>query len=119
PNPLDGVDIGPVLTGQRTDVGRPLFLYFSSWNLQCARLGSWKLHMARDNAPAYTAEPKVGLFNLRLLKPELYNLDRDPEEAEDLSAQNPDLVAEIQQRVDQMLPSLPRDVQAAWTKTQS
>ena len=118
-NPLDGVDIGPVLTGQASDVDRPLFLYFSNWDLQCARLGAWKLHMARGNVPAYTAEPKVGYFNLRLLSPELYNIDTDPEEAEDLSAQNPDIVAEIQQRVAQMLPSFPTEVQTAWKNTQN
>lgn len=118
-NPLDGVDIGPVLTGQAIDVNRPLFLYFSNWDLQCARLGEWKLHMSRGNVPAYTAEPKVGYFNLRLLNPELYNLDTDPEEAEDVSAQNPDIVAEIQQRFAQMLPSFPPEVQTAWKKTQN
>jgi len=100
-------------------VNRPLFLYFSNWDLQCARLGAWKLHMSRGNVPAYTAEPKVGYFNLRLLSPELYNIDTDPEEAEDLSAQNPDIVAEIQQRVAQMLPSFPTEVQTAWKNTQN
>lgn len=118
-NPLDGVDIGPVLTGEASDVNRPPFLYFSTWDLQCARLGPWKLHLARANVPAYTAEPKVGFFNLRLINPELYNIDTDPEEADDLSAQNPSIVAEIQQRVVQMLPSFPAEVQNAWKKTQS
>jgi len=118
-NPLDGVDIGPVLTGQASEVDRPLFLYFSNWDLQCARLGPWKLHLSRGNVPAYTAEPKVGFFNLRLLNPELYNLDTDPEEAEDVSAQNPAIVADIQRRVALMLPSLPSQVQTAWRTTQN
>ena len=117
--PLDGVDIGPILMDRANDVNRPLFLYFSCWDLQCARLGPWKLHMARGNVPAYTAEPKVGYYNLRLLNPELYNIDSDPEEADDVSAQNPGIVADIQQRVAQMLPSLPSEVQAAWKRTQS
>ncbi len=77
-NPLDGVDIGPVLTAQPTDVTHPLFLYFSNYSLQCARLGPWKLHMVRPNVPAFTAEPKVGFFNLRLLNPELYHVESDP-----------------------------------------
>jgi arylsulfatase len=118
-NPLDGVDIGPVLTGQASDVDRPLFLYFSNWDLQCARQGPWKLHMSRGNVPAYTTEPKVGYFNLRLLSPELYNIDADAEEAEDVSAQNPTIVSDIQQRVAQMLPSFPSQVQAAWHDTQN
>jgi len=119
PNPLDGVDIGPLLTGQASDVDRPPFLYFQGWNLQCARAGSWKLHMARSNSPAYTPEPKVGQFNLRLIHPELYNIDDDPEEAEDLSLEHPGIVASIQQQVAQMLPSLPAAVQSAWQTTQN
>jgi hypothetical protein len=75
--------------------------------------------MSRGNVPAYAAEPKVGLFNLRLINPELYNIDTDPEEAEDLSAQNPTIVADIQQRVALMLPSFPTEVQNAWMTTQS
>ena len=118
-NPLDGVDIGPVLTGQASDVNRPLFLYFSGWDLQCARMGPWKLHVARGNVPAYTAEPKVGYFNLRLLNPELYNIDADPEEDENVSGQNPSIVAAIRQQVAQMLPSFPAEVQAAWKTTQN
>ena len=118
-NPLDGVDIGPMLTGQASDVKRPLFLYFSNWDLQCARMGPWKLHMSRGNVPAYTATPAVGYFNLRLINPELYNIDLDPEEAEDVSAQNPTIVAAIQQQVAQMLPSFPAQVQAAWKTTQT
>src|SRR5581483_6594997 len=118
-NPVDGVDIGPVLTGEAADVNRPLFLYFSGWNLQCARMGAWKLHMSRGNVPAFTAEPRAGFFNLRLLNPELYNMDKDPEEAEVVTAQNPEIVAEIQQRVAQMLPSFPAEVQTAWDNTQN
>ncbi|SRR5579883_2521832 len=118
-NPLDGVDISPVLTGKAASVDRPLFLYFSSWDLQCARMGPWKLHMSRANVPAYTATPAVGYMNLRLIYPELYNLNDDPEEAEDVSAGNPSVVAAIQQQVAQMLPAFPAQVQTAWTATQN
>jgi arylsulfatase len=118
-NPLDGVDIGPMLTGEAEAVDRPVFLYFSGWNLQCARLGRWKLHMARYNTPAFTPEPKVGLYNLRLTNPELYDMDTDPEEAEDTSGQNPEIVTDIQRRVAQILPGLPNAVQTAWHDTQT
>ncbi len=118
-NPLDGVDIGPVLTGAAADVARPLFLYFSNVDLQCARMGNWKLHLSRANVPAYSPEPKVGYFNLRLLNPELYNLENDPEEADDLSSQKPEIVGEIQRRVLRMLPTLPVAVQNAWARTQA
>jgi arylsulfatase A len=119
PNPSDGVDIGPLLTGQAADISRPLFLYFSTWDLQCARMGPWKLHVARNTVPAYTATPQVGFFNLRLINPEPYNIDTDPEESVDVSTQNPGIVAQIQQQIQQALPSFPADVQTAWAKTQS
>jgi len=118
-NPVDGVDIGPLLTGQASDVERPPFLYFSQWHLQCARSGPWKLHMARYNTAAFTPEPKVGHFNLRLVNPELYHLELDSEEAEDVAAQNPEVVESIQARVAQMLPGFPTQVQAAWHDTQN
>ena len=117
-NPLDGVDIGPLMMDKATDVVRPPLLYFSRWNLQCIRSGPWKLHVSRGNVPAYTAEPKAGFFNLRLVHPELYNLETDPEEAQDLSGQHPDIVAALQRRIAELLPSFPPDVAAAWQDTQ-
>ncbi len=53
-NPLDGIDIWPLLNGQQTDLTREAFLYFNDISLQCARLGQWKLHVARFNTPAFT-----------------------------------------------------------------
>jgi arylsulfatase A len=118
-NPLDGVDMWPLLTGQGRPAERPPFLYFADWNLQCARIGRWKLHLARYNTPAYTPMPQVGYYNLRLLNPELYDIESDPEEAEDTSANHPDIVADIRTRVEQMLPAMPAQVQAAWQDTQN
>jgi arylsulfatase A len=118
-NPVDGVDIWPLLTGQGRPSERPPFLYFADWNLQCARVGRWKLHLARYNTPAYSPMPKVGYYNLRLLSPELYDLENDPEEAEDVSDSHPEIVANIRTQVEQMLPALPAKVQAAWQDTQS
>jgi arylsulfatase A len=119
PNPMDGVDIGPLLRGQLTTLSRPAFFFFNNWDLQCARVGPWKLHVSRGNVPAYTATPAVGYFNLRLINPELYNIEDDPDESEDVSAQNPAIVAQIQQEIAQALPSFPGAVQNAWATTQS
>lgn len=66
---------------------------------------------------AYTPEPKVGQFNLALLSPELYDLETDPTESADLSDENPEIVADIKARVEQMLPSLPVEVQRARADT--
>jgi arylsulfatase A len=118
-NPLDGVDIWPVLSGETDSVNRPPFLYLDNWNLQCARQGRWKLHFARYNSPAFTPEPKGGRFNFRLLNPELYDLDRDSEESADVSADHPAIVTTMLESVHELLPSFPAQVQAAWRETQS
>ena len=119
PPNLDGVDISTMLTGAVPQVDRPPFLYLDSWNLQCVRVGQWKLHLSRYNCPAWSPTPAGGRFNLRLVNPELYDVFDDPSEGEDCAGDNPDLVAQMQQQVADMLPSFPAEVQNAWADTQS
>jgi arylsulfatase A len=119
PNRLDGVDIWPMLSGDRTTVDRDVFLYFDGWNLQCARWGKWKLHVARNNMPPWSPAPVGGGMNLPLGSPELYDLEADPCEASDCANDNPDVVSEIRSRIAQMLPSFPAEVQSAWNYTMS
>ena len=116
PSPLDGVDIWPMLTGEQDAVTRDVFLYFDYWNLQCARLGRWKLHLSRYNAPPWTPLPAAGRFNLPL-KPELYDVQHDPDESYDTADQYPQIVADIRAQVDQILPTFPDQVQTAWHDT--
>jgi arylsulfatase len=115
--PLDGIDIWPALVGQPMTAQRDIFLYFDSWNLQCARLGPWKLHVARYDDFAWSPDPVAGRHNLPLAQPELYNLDRDPDESYDVAAENPQIIAEIQQRIQQILPTFPTPVMDAWQAT--
>jgi len=64
-------------------------------------------------------EPPEGRINLPLHRPELYNVELDPEEGYECGTAHPDIVANIQQRVMAMLPSFPSRVQAAWADTQA
>jgi len=119
---LDGVNIWPLLTGQhgeRSEVSRPPFLYFDSWNLQCARVGPWKLHVARYNTPPWIPLPANWRVNLPLASPELYNLEADPSETCDVAANHPDIVASIQASIHAMVPSFPSTVQSIWQSTMS
>jgi arylsulfatase A len=117
--PLDGLNIWPVLSGQAEDVAnREVFLYFDSWNLQCARLGQWKLHVSRYNSPPFGPDPAVGSWNLPI-SPELYNLTRDPDESYNVAAEHPDIVAKIQARIQALLPTFPSQVMSAWNSTMS
>ncbi len=115
--PLDGVDIWPLLTGERDHVERDVLLYFDNWNIQCARLGRWKLHVSRYNSVAWTPDPPAGRLNLPLAAPELYDLEADPSESYDVADDNPEIVAQIRGRIENLLPTFPDQVRAAWQDT--
>lgn len=116
-NPLDGIDIWPLLSGAAPDVERQPFLYFDSNDAQCARLGPWKLHVSRRNTLPWSPEPSGGTANLPLPRPELYNVALDPEESYDVASVNSDAVADIRARMEAMVPGFPSDVVNAWQTT--
>jgi arylsulfatase A len=117
--PLDGIDIWPMMTGNQTSLDREALLYFDSWNLQCARVGPWKLHVARYNSYPWVEAPSEGRVNLPLLKPELYNIESDPEESYECGEAHPEFVKDIQGRILTALASFPAQVQTAWAATQA
>jgi arylsulfatase A-like enzyme len=118
-NPLDGIDIWPLLTGQKQQLEREALLYFDGWNLQCARWGKWKLHVARYNSMAYSPAPPGGRVNLPLAAPELYDLENDPDESYDIAPENPTIVAEIRGRIERLVPGFPEQVRTAWEATKA
>jgi len=72
----------------------------------------------RYNPPAFIAIPAVGWMNLRLLNPEIYDIDDDPSEGYDVSDEHPDVVAKILQQVRQQMLTMPWAVLRAWDDTQ-
>jgi arylsulfatase A-like enzyme len=114
---LDGVDIWPMLSGERPYVDREALLFFDSWNIQCVRWGQWKLHLTRYNTPPWNLEPVGGRRNLPLPRPELYDIDADPGESYDRAADKPELVADLKKRVESLLLKMPDQVRAAWRDT--
>jgi arylsulfatase A len=117
--PLDGIDIWGLMTGAVPSIDRPPLLYFSGWNLQCARWMNWKLHVARHNTAAYAPAPPGGTHNFQLPHPELYNLATDPDESYDVAAENPQIVEKMQAKISQMLAGFPKPVQDAYAETQN
>jgi arylsulfatase A-like enzyme len=115
-NPVDGVDIRPLLAGQQGELPRDVFLYFNDMYVQAARSGSWKLHLSRWNSPPFTPVPAEGRFNQKI-PPELYDVVADVDESHDRAMRNPSIVSDIQTRVATMMQSFPWDVQAAWNAT--
>jgi arylsulfatase A len=117
--PLDGIDIWPLLSGQKESIARDVLLYFDGWNLQCARWMNWKLHIARNNTAAYAPAPPDGRLNYTLARPELYDLANDPDESYDVAAGNSGVVEEILRRINVLLPGFPEPVQKAWQESQA
>ena len=118
-NPLDGVDIWPMLSGAKPEIEREALLYFDNVNLQCARLGKWKLHVARHNSAAFSPAPVGGRANLPLRAPELYDVTTDLQESYDVAPEHPQVVAEIRARIDRLMAGMPDAIQQAWRETQA
>jgi arylsulfatase A len=114
--PLDGIDIWPLIHGDKASIDRDPLLYFDNWDLQCARSMNWKLHIARHNTGAYMPAPAIGRRSYTLPKPELYNLANDPDESYDVAAENPQVVAKVQAKIGEMLRTFPEPVQKAWAE---
>lgn len=115
----DGVDIWPLLSGRRKSMEREALLYFDNIDVQCARLGNWKLHLARHNSFAYGPAPADGRQNLPLARPELYDVVADPTEAYDVAATHPQIVRDITDRVERLLAGFPQPVQDAYRETRA
>jgi arylsulfatase len=117
--PLDGIDMWPLLSGQKTAIEREALLYFDRWDLQCARWNNWKLHLQRHNSAPYTAAPVGGRRSFVLPHPELYDLAKDPDESYDVAAANPQIVAQIAGRVRELIKGFPGEVQKAWADAEA
>lgn len=111
---LDGIDIWPLLSGAKRSIDREVLLYFDNWDLQCARLMNWKLHVARHNTAAYTPAPVAGRHSIMLPKPELYDLSNDPDESYDVAQKNPDVVKDMLSRIEKLLDGFPQQVKTAY-----
>jgi arylsulfatase len=111
--PLDGIDIWPLLSGQRNVIEREALLYFDNVHLQCARWGKWKLHISRYNVMVYNPAPAAGRVNLPIA-PELYNLEDDPDESYDVAKENPKIVEEIEARIERLMAGFPDSIRKAY-----
>jgi len=117
--PLDGIDIWPILSGEKKSIERDALLYFDNWDLQCARWNMWKLHVARHNSSTYSAAPAGGRHNYVLPRPELYNLVDDPEESYDVAPSHPEIVARIQERIEKLMAGFPEPVKQAYAESKA
>ena len=117
--PLDGIDIGPMLSGRQPSIEREALLYFDAWNAQCIRKGNYKLHVSRYNSQVYSPPPAAGRINLPLPRPELYDLAADPNESYDIAPEAPQVVKELTTTLERLLTTFPQEVKTAFAETMS
>src|SRR5262245_41852054 len=105
PHQIDGLDIGPLLTGQpgAKSPHEALYLY---WNrdLQAVRSGRWKLHFPHryitlGGKPGGTGGKPVPYTRARTGLA-LFDLENDPGERTDVAGQHPDVVARLRALAD-------------------
>ena len=118
-NPLDGIDMWPLLSGQKAELDREALLYFDNVNVQCARFRQWKLHIARYNTFAFSPPPAGGRVNLPLRHPELYDLLLDPDESYDVASEHPEVVKDLQARIERLMGSFPEPIRKAYADTKT
>jgi arylsulfatase A-like enzyme/predicted neuraminidase len=99
---IDGKDIGPLLRGEpgAKCPHEAYFHYYAQGELQAVRGGRWKLilphtYRTMDGQPT-GADGRPGRYRqVRIEKPELYDLDADVNETTDLAATHPEVVKKL------------------------
>jgi arylsulfatase A-like enzyme len=89
---IDGRDISALLFEQNSPPAYPFFYYRGDQIYACRR-GEWKAHFRTQSG---YGQPKPELHD----PPLLFHLPRDPAERFNVAAQNPQIIAQIQQAVE-------------------
>lgn len=89
---IDGRDISPMLLGESATSPREAHYYFSQYQLDAVRQGSWKLALA----PQHETMGKGTLPDASGPAPRLYNLQQDLGEKANVADKHPEIVAKLQ-----------------------
>ena len=113
-NKIDGIDVSKLWLGKIDQSPRSEFIHYTSQgNLEGLRQGDWKLLVKRPrqrrnqkNATASKAKPQIMLFDL----------SKDIAEQNNLAAQQPEIVARLQQRMKQLDDEITMNARNPWLK---
>jgi arylsulfatase A len=97
--PIDGRDIWPLLSGASQESPREAHYYFNGNRLEAVRVGPWKLAI---NPQAEGPRGGRATAEGQTKAPRLYDLVSDIGETNDVSAQHPDVIAQLQGLVARM-----------------
>ena len=95
---IDGRNLAPLLLGETTAAPREAHYYFAGYNLQAVRQGPWKLALA----PQPETMGKGVAPDASGREPRLYQLEDDIGEQVNVAAQQPDVVARLQELAERM-----------------
>lgn len=101
---IDGRNIQAILFDKVDESPRRAFFYYLRSTLCAVRSGKWKLHVVRVEQQGNTTIKNHDVI-------ELYDLDDDPGEQIDLSAEYPDVISELQALLDECRVDLGDDSQ--------
>lgn len=118
---IDGIDLSDLMLGKVQESRRETFFYYLCNTLEAARVGDWKLHVAKPKVSRDAEEigkdkdvvPAPTIDDDEEVK-ELYNLRKDPSEQHNVYDQNPGIVAMILKHIEVCR----IDIGDAFTKTQ-
>ncbi|MDP2791112.1 MAG: sulfatase [Rectinemataceae bacterium] len=103
---IDGMDLSDLMLGRVKESRRDSFFYYLCNTLEAARVGDWKLHVAKPRVSR--ASEEVAKDKATIPAPvidddaevrELYNLAEDPGESRNVYIEHPDVVAMILGRI--------------------
>jgi len=92
----DGIDIGPILFGDKTAKGHDTLYYYNGLTLEAVRQGPWKLHLPRQKESHVYWHVAGGDGRIATLdNPLLYNLEEEVGERADLSRNHPEVMKKM------------------------
>ncbi|MCK4751328.1 MAG: sulfatase, partial [Bacteroidales bacterium] len=92
---IDGINIWPVLRGDKNGRGHDILYYYNGITLEAVRDEKWKLHLPREqHCKVYWSNGNLGGFT-SLDKPALFNLETDIEEKSDVADEYPVVVERL------------------------
>lgn len=98
---IDGMDLSDCMLGKTKKSARKEFFYFNRNTLEAARVGDWKLHVAKPEPipEKWDISKPQAQCSAGIEVKELYNLRNDSSEQKNLYEEHPEIVQEIMERI--------------------